>query len=185
MKKMKVGELRTELKQFDQNELIELIVGLYKQHADVKVTLNRYFMEGFEGEEMVRLCKKIVKLTEGKASYFANFNLLREGAAIVKEAERFKDKLLTERVRIFYLTHFAGYVANVGQMLERQAPRELEVFFNHFEKVMELIQQDPGLLLPIEDEVGDMLEELPFEQKEDIIAFWEHQKEWARQQLGI
>lgn len=62
MKKMKVGELRAEFKQFDQNELIELIVSMYKQHADVKTTLNRYFMEGFEQEEVERLIESIKKL---------------------------------------------------------------------------------------------------------------------------
>ncbi|MCC5891272.1 hypothetical protein [Exiguobacterium sp.] len=183
MKKMKVGELRNELKQFDQKELIELIVGLYKQHADVKTTLNRYFMEGFEAEEAMRLIKKIVQLGENQTSYFVNFNILRQGAAIVKEAERFTDPVLTERVRIYYLTYFGGYVTEVGELLELQEPRELEVFFKQFEKVMRLVQQDPGLLLPIEDEVDAMIEEFPIEQKKETIAFWERQKDWAKQQL--
>lgn len=181
MKKMKVGELRAELKQFDQNELIELIVSLYKQHADVKTTLNRYFSEGFEAEEMLRLIKKISQLGDKRATYFVNFNTLREGAAIVKEAERFTDPVLTERVRIFYLTYFGGYVAEAGQLLETQAPRELDVFFAQFEKVMRCVQEKPGLLLPIESEVSEMLEAFPIEQKKEMIAFWERQKELAKQ----
>ncbi|KGI86113.1 hypothetical protein JY98_07640 [Exiguobacterium mexicanum] len=183
MKKMKVGELRAELKQFDQNELIELIVGLYKQHAEVKTTLNRYFSEGFEAEEMLRLIKEIVRLGDkGTNRFLMNFNMLREGAAIVKEAERFTDPVLTERVRIFYLTYFGGYVAEAGQLLETQAPRELEVFFTQFEKIMRCAQENPGLLLPLEDEVGEMLEEFPIERKKETIAFWNRQKELAKQQ---
>ena len=77
MKKMKVGELRNELKSFTQDELIELVVSLYKQHAEVKTTLNRYFIEEFEGDVMNQLKRDIVSLGE-RASYGSiNLTLLK------------------------------------------------------------------------------------------------------------
>ncbi len=78
MKKMKVGELRNELKSFTQEELIELVVSLYKQHAEVKTTLNGYFIEEFEGDVMNQLRRDIVSLGE-RASYGSNnLPLLKE-----------------------------------------------------------------------------------------------------------
>lgn len=183
MKKMKVGELRNELRSFSQEELIELVVSLYKQHAEVKTTLNRYFIEEFEGDVMNQLRRDIVSLGE-RASYGSNnLTLLKKGAAIVKQAEYFKEPAFTEGVRIFYLTYFSPYVEQMGELLEVSAPKELEVYFKEFDKLLKRMKEDPYTLYLIKDQIDELLNEIPIHEREQIRAFWERQKAWVKENI--
>ncbi|WP_214711650.1 MULTISPECIES: hypothetical protein [unclassified Exiguobacterium] len=177
MKKMKVGELRAELKQFDQNELIELIVGLYKQHAEVKTTLNRYFMEGFEQEEVERLIESIKKLDSPNARNMFRFDQLREGAKLVKQANAFADPVLRNYVRVFYLYYFVEYVEKQADVIHSVAPGELNAFFTEFERLMKTIQTEPELVVfGLTEEIDFLMEHVPAEDKAGLLKWWEQKK---------
>ncbi|WP_215143980.1 hypothetical protein [Exiguobacterium qingdaonense] len=183
MKKMKVGELRKELKSFTQEELIELVVSLYKQHAEVKTTLNRYFIEEFEGDVMNELIRDIIRLSESASRGSNNLTLLKNGAAIVKKADYFKEPAFSEGVRVFYLNYFSPYVEEMGDLLEVSAPKELEIFFGEFDKVLKRMKEDPYTLYLIKGRVDDLLDEFPIHQREQIVAFWERQKAWVKENI--
>ncbi len=181
MKKMKVGELRTELKQFDQNELIELIVGLYKQHADVKVTLNRYFMEGFEDKEVDRLIGELMKLQNPKVQDMFRFTRLRDGAAIVKEANTFANPFSRNYVRVFYLRCFVEYVERQVDVIHSVSPGELTAYFTEFERMIKSLRTEPELFLDLTKEVDYLIAHVPAEDPEGLKEFWEKKKRLIHQ----
>ncbi|TCI27233.1 MULTISPECIES: hypothetical protein [unclassified Exiguobacterium] len=177
MKKLKVGELRAELKRFTQDELIELVVGLYKQHNDVKTTLNRYFNEGFEQEEVHRLVDAIQKLAEPNPRNLFKFTQLREGAKFVKEATAFTDPVATNVVRVFYLNYFVEYVERQADVIHSVAPGELNAYFTEFDKLMKTLQTEPELVVfGLTEEVDHLFEHVPAEDKAVLLKWWERKK---------
>ncbi|TCI77689.1 hypothetical protein EVJ20_06935 [Exiguobacterium sp. SH0S1] len=177
MKKMKVGELRNELKQFDQNELIELVVGLYKQHAEVKTALNRYFTEGFEKEEAVRLTEAIQKIGTPTPRTMFQFDRLREGAKLVKDANAFTDPILRNYVRVFYLHYFVEYVERQADVIYSVSPGELKAFFSEFERLIKTIQTEPEhVVFEFSEEIDFLMVHVPTEDKEGLLNWWEQKK---------
>lgn len=68
-------------------------------------------------------------------------------------------------------------------MLEVSAPKELEIYFKEFDKLLERMKEDPYTLYLISDQVDELLNEIPIHEREQILAFWERQKAWVKENI--
>ena len=68
-------------------------------------------------------------------------------------------------------------------MLEVSAPKELDVYFKEFDKLLKRMKEDPYTLYLISDQVDELLNEIPIHEREQILAFWERQKAWVKENI--
>ncbi|MBR2076696.1 MAG: hypothetical protein IJ878_04890, partial [Exiguobacterium sp.] len=76
-----------------------------------------------------------------------------------------------------------SYVGQVGELLEVSAPKELEIYFKEFDKLLKRMKEDPYTLYLISDQVDELLNEIPIHEREQILAFWERQKAWVKEKI--
>ncbi len=71
----------------------------------------------------------------------------------------------------------------MGELLEVSAPKELEVYFKEFDKLLKRMKEDPYTLYLIKDQVDELLNEIPIHEREQILVFWERQKAWTKENI--
>lgn len=119
MSTLKISDLKKELKELDQKELIQIITELYKSNKDVKVYLSTMFL----GEEAVNdLYEKTKKAIEDEFFPERGFGKLRLAEA-KKAIANFKkitnDEMKTLDLMIYYVENGTKYSASFGDISER------------------------------------------------------------------
>lgn len=119
MATLKVSDLKKELKELDQKELIQIITELYKNSKEVKVYLSTMFL----GEEAVNdLYEKTKKAIEDEFFPDRGFGKLRLAEA-KKAITTFKkitnDEIKTIDLMIFYVELGTEYTVTYGDISER------------------------------------------------------------------
>ena len=71
----------------------------------------------------------------------------------------------------------------MGELLEVSAPKELDVYFKEFDKLLKRMKEDPYTLYLIKDQIDELLNEIPIHEREQILAFWERQKAWVKENI--
>ena len=68
-------------------------------------------------------------------------------------------------------------------MLDVSAPKELEVYFKEFDKLLKRMKEDPYTIYLNKDQIDELLNEIPIHEREQILAFWERQKAWVKENI--
>lgn len=117
--KLKVSELKKQLKNYDQKQLIQLVADLYKINKDVQSYLSVQFL----GEEAVSELFNEAKITVGNEFFpskgYGKLRLSEAKKAISNFKKTTNNHLLTTELMLYYVEQGVEFTNTYGDIDER------------------------------------------------------------------
>ena len=155
MSKLTLSELKKELKQYDQKELTQLVVDLYKLNDDVK----HYLGSRLKGEEAIvelfETTKKKIKDEFFPDRGFGKMRLKEAKNAISNFKKLSNDKLKTLDLMVFYVEVGTKFTDTYGDIDERFYSSMVSMFA----KVCDECEKDEQTFNIFADRLSALVEE--------------------------
>jgi len=119
MATLKVSDLKKELKELDQKELIQLITELYKNSKEVKKYLSTMFLGEEAIEDLYEKTKKAIKDEFFPERGFGKLRLAEAKKAITTFKKITNDEIKTMDLMIFYVEIGTEFTVTYGDINER------------------------------------------------------------------
>lgn len=179
--KLKIPELKKQLKKYEQKELIQLISDIYKNNKDVQTYFSVHFLGEQAVEEVFNQTKKKIENEFFPEKGFGKLRLNQAKKSISEFKKLTGDELRTTNLMLYYVeqgVHFTNTYGDIDEnfyysmetMYEKVITicnKEEEYFKAFADQLEQVISDTDGIGWGFHDQLSDLYSDLRYRNKDE------------------